>query len=394
MHGTASNTRKIFINYDTTSTGIAPNTIIAKFPLPSSQSTVKDVDLIRDLRAGKIEVQFYDMNIDSPILPKTYYTKVNEAQDYLILMEDCAPQQPTEKKGDQKVVMQVVGMDKAKVAVSEIAKFHAMYYHRASVSRLKHVRDSRAGNFDQFMHNRGLSWVPEEYCKNYSFLMMSYGNTVSNALGGYNLHTLELIGEKFQEAWSNVSSFIENTDLNNFGLQDLDIPDKLNYLNKSEISARQRYINALKFNTELAPQTLTHCDFRSDNMFFVDNDKSIKVFDWANLSLNNGLYDVADFAHTSLSVEDVTTKDDLLLRWYADGLRSAGIDWIDVDEILQCYRESIWHFLPISMMFFRIAKSTPPGGMMMGCSRDVMLGKFLTMVSCLIHNIAKLEGSR
>jgi hypothetical protein len=72
------------------------------------------------------------------------------------------------------------------------------------------------------------------------------------------------------------------------------------------------------------PVTITHGDFRLDNLFFSD-DGSVAVIDWQMCMRAPGQADLVYFCANNLTVEMRRTHEDALMRRYVAGLHAAGV---------------------------------------------------------------------
>ncbi|MEM1335844.1 MAG: phosphotransferase [Actinomycetota bacterium] len=90
------------------------------------------------------------------------------------------------------------------------------------------------------------------------------------------------------------------------------------------------------------PITMTHGDFRLDNLFF-DADGSVAVIDWQLGMRAPGQADFVYFCANNLTVDMRRAHEDDLLRRYVDGLHAGGVpdDVITVDSVHQGYLEGL-----------------------------------------------------
>jgi hypothetical protein len=90
------------------------------------------------------------------------------------------------------------------------------------------------------------------------------------------------------------------------------------------------------------PTTLTHGDYRLDNMFFSGNGENatVTVCDWQSVNRTYGIFDISYFIITNLSVEQRRKHEMTLLRAYHDVLRAHGIDDPDFDLLFEEYRSA------------------------------------------------------
>ena len=72
------------------------------------------------------------------------------------------------------------------------------------------------------------------------------------------------------------------------------------------------------------PATITHGDFRLDNLFFLD-DGSVAVIDWQMSMRAPGQSDLVYFCANNLTVEMRRAHEDRLINRYVDGLHASGV---------------------------------------------------------------------
>lgn len=90
------------------------------------------------------------------------------------------------------------------------------------------------------------------------------------------------------------------------------------------------------------PITLTHGDFRLDNLFFAD-DGSVAVIDWQMCMRAPGQTDLVYFCANNLSVEMRRAHEDALIDRYVAGLHAAGVpsDAVNVESVRRGYLEGL-----------------------------------------------------
>ena len=90
------------------------------------------------------------------------------------------------------------------------------------------------------------------------------------------------------------------------------------------------------------PITLTHGDYRLDNLFF-DDDGSVSVIDWQMAMKVPGQADFVYFCANNLTTEMRRTHERDLLERYVAGLHAGGVpsDVITVDSVWQGYLEGL-----------------------------------------------------
>jgi Phosphotransferase enzyme family len=88
--------------------------------------------------------------------------------------------------------------------------------------------------------------------------------------------------------------------------------------------------------------TITHGDFRLDNMFFLD-DGSVAVIDWQMCMRAPGQADLVYFCANNLSVEMRRAHEDELIERYVSGLHAAGVpvDAVTLDGVRRGYLEGL-----------------------------------------------------
>ena len=96
-------------------------------------------------------------------------------------------------------------------------------------------------------------------------------------------------------------------------------------------------------NLATGPQTLTHGDFRLDNMFFAaGGGDDFTVIDWQTSGLlGDGLYDVAYFMTTSVPTEVRRSIEREALKEYCNLLRDTGVSDISFEHCWQRYRRHL-----------------------------------------------------
>ena len=138
-------------------------------------------------------------------------------------------------------------------------------------------------------------------------------------------------------------------------------------------------------NLATGPQTLTHGDFRLDNMFFAaGGGDDFTVIDWQTSGLiGDGLYDVAYFMTTSVSTEVRRGIERQAVKEYCDLLRHSGVSGISFDQCWQRYRRNV-----LGMLVPGICAG---GGLDMGNARIRALGE--TMLRRTLAAIEDLDAA-
>jgi aminoglycoside/choline kinase family phosphotransferase len=90
------------------------------------------------------------------------------------------------------------------------------------------------------------------------------------------------------------------------------------------------------------PVTITHGDFRLDNLFFHD-DGSVSVIDWQMAMRGPGQADLVYFCANNLTIEMRRAHEDELIERYVDGLHANGVpaDAVTLDTVRRGYSEGL-----------------------------------------------------
>ena len=88
-----------------------------------------------------------------------------------------------------------------------------------------------------------------------------------------------------------------------------------------------------------APRTLTHGDYRADNILLAD-DGSIALLDFQLIGSGSGAYDLAYFVTQSLAPEVASANEAALFERWTAGLRERGIPESDLDGMWDQYRKA------------------------------------------------------
>src|SRR6478752_3550160 len=96
-----------------------------------------------------------------------------------------------------------------------------------------------------------------------------------------------------------------------------------------------------------SPVTLTHGDWRGDNLFFTgDPEVPLVAVDWQLISVAKGVKDFTYFVTQSLRVDDRAAHEEGLLRIWLDQLRADGVGGYEFDQAWDDYRLSVaWAFV-------------------------------------------------
>ena len=123
----------------------------------------------------------------------------------------------------------------------------------------------------------------------------------------------------------------------------------------------ERYLNA-----DSEPWTVTHGDYRLDNLLFDPEPGGIPVavVDWQTCAHGPALQDVAYFIGAGLSTEDRRKVETTLVRGYHAGLQRAGVDGYDWDRCWRDYRRGTWSGLIMAIAASMLVERTDRGDQM------------------------------
>lgn len=244
--------------------------------LPTQDEAVRN--LAQLINVYEREVRFYEEIADeTPIrTAKRYFSHADGAKgEYVLLLEDLAPG----RVGDQ---IATCSIEQAKTALRALAGLHAAWWESPRL--------------------RDFSWMP---------------GTDDPALIG-------LISMLYQQSWP---VFVER-----YGEQ---VPSEI-------LKIGERFgksLPALAKEVNAKPLTITHADYRLDNMFFdLEDGSPFAVIDWQLTQRGNGLIDVTYFLAGNLTPEVRREHQDDLVRVYYDELVERGVEGYDYESCADDYR--------------------------------------------------------
>jgi len=251
-----------------------PKSLISKLPTSDEAYLI----VARLLNLYEREIRFYDEIAEQVELrtPERYFSAMDQSADrYVLLLEDLAPG----RCGDQ---IASCSLEEAKVALTEIAKFHAAW---CISPRLK--------EFD---------WMP----------------------GIHDGEYRKLLEAAYRQSWP---AFVD-------GYRDL-VPADI-------IEIGERFgtcLDAMLGELGRGPQTIMHTDFRLDNMFFDLADGSpVAVFDWQLATRGGPMFDVVYFLAGNFPRDFRRRHEAELLRAYHDALLRGGATGYDFQTCHEDYR--------------------------------------------------------
>ncbi|UVO51733.1 ecdysteroid 22-kinase family protein [Sphingomonas sp. SUN019] len=112
--------------------------------------------------------------------------------------------------------------------------------------------------------------------------------------------------------------------------------------------------------------TLTHGDFRLDNMLFDASDRAVPlaVLDWQSPAIGLGAVDIAYFLGLALSVDNRRRHERHLLDFYLDQLRGYGVTGYDYDALCRDYRLTLLSGVSTAVFASASTKRTERGDAM------------------------------
>lgn len=109
------------------------------------------------------------------------------------------------------------------------------------------------------------------------------------------------------------------------------------------------------------PWTVTHGDFRLDNLLFEDGeDGSVYVLDWQTSVLGAGVGDLSYFLGSALPVEQRREHEEDLVRLYRGCMAAAGVD-LEWDDLWSQYRRYSFGGLVMAIAASMLVQRTPRG---------------------------------
>lgn len=230
-------------------------------------------------RMYETETRFYEevaANVELRTPRRYHSARAADSTDFILLMEDLAPA----RVGDQ-----VVGCSRAQaeLAIRELAKFHATWWESPRLAELDWVWP--------FNHPVRSAAAQGAYAGAWGpFKQIWAKNVPADVLA---------LGEKFHDA----------------------LPKLLDRL-------------------AAHPVTITHGDYRLDNLFFAtpEGGDPLAVVDWQIIALGCGPFDVAYFMAGAVSPEDRRAMEMDLLHMYHGILLERGVKNYSFDQCLLDYR--------------------------------------------------------
>ena len=273
------------------------------------------------------------------------------------------------------------------VAVKDIAKFHAGFYHPNDANRLDVTKGILCGNNDEIMASKDLSWLPEYFCFMYytTFHLEFVDVSTSETFAAYNDESLRKIAKYTDDIWMKCYEFMINTmDFSEY--VKFNIPVKLKAMYDSNISVEDRFYDAFKVLTEQAALTLVHGDFRADNMTFIEKDH-LKLFDWQCGSLGSGLIDIMSLLYTSLDIDDRVNTEEKVLQEYVHVLHSNGCTWLTLENVRLWYSCALWYQIKNCLLFVQSIMNSSETEAVPGVNKDYLQKICVRQLTTIIEGV-------
>ncbi len=278
---------KLSLTYDKPEQG-APRSLVGKFPAAAMEN--REVAMF--FRFYEREVNFYEQIAEKVELrtPRCYFSAFEPSNgDYLLLLEDLAPAQV----GDQ---VSGCPADHVRLAISELAKFHATWWKSPELDNL--------------------DWMP-----------------------GYDAEWyIQAVADGYAQAWE---PFVEFTK---------------DYLTPELADVCKRFGNAIPKVMNMVgrelPTTIVHGDFRLDNLFFAspEGGAPFAVIDWQISAKGGGIFDVAYFVAGTLPTAERRAVERDLVTLYHHTLVQRGVENYSFEQCWQDYRLSALFLLAYSVI--------------------------------------------
>ena len=245
--------------------------------LPTADESIRSIALL--FGWYEHEVRFYQELAGQVELrtPKCYYSAMDApAGRFVLLLEDLAPA----RCGDQ---LASCSLDDAKLALSELAKLHAAWWNSPRLDQIE--------------------WMP----------------------GIDDAAVRQVLATLYQQSWP---FFVEQVSDQ--------VPKKI-------LEVGERF--GANFSTivdKLAerPRTITHTDFRLDNMFFgiEDGSSTFALIDWQLVQRGGGAFDVTYFLAGNFPADVRRKHEEELLRTYHEALLRNGVRDYPFEQCMEDYR--------------------------------------------------------
>lgn len=262
-----------------------PRTLIAK--LPTLNTALQERTAV--FQPGIKEITFYrHLAARTPVhTPRCFYSALDRSGASVLLLEDLA-----HARGGYQLA--VAAPHVARHALASLARHHAAWWGRADVTA-------------------------------------QWGDNTTNVPAPPDDAGANLVQELFHEAWPTFAAIYGGV-----------IPDHVQHFGAYLCD----HLAAMERLPDDVPRTLTHGDFRLDNLFFANaasGELTCWVIDWEDIDFSSGLYDVAWFISTGVELNGADGEQDerALLQGYHRALTDAGVTSYSFDQCMADYRRAM-----------------------------------------------------
>ncbi|KKN40027.1 hypothetical protein LCGC14_0737490 [marine sediment metagenome] len=275
-----------------------PKTMIAK--MPTTFKTAKAVAL--QYNVFEKEIRFYnEIAPKSSIrVPDLIYSDYDlEAKKFILILEDCSCYELADQiKG--------LNYEQTKQAIISIADFHARWWDAPDLFSFPWIfltgEETPMSYIDTFRNSWDLAVKSEEF--------------------------LEILPEG-----------------------GLEVGEKI-YKHFPELINDFRMVNL----------TMTHFDYRADNMFFdfENNENPVITFDWGSLLVGRGIMDIAYLLALSIEIDSRRQIEKEMIRLYLKRLEEKEINGFDFDMAWDDYLQALVGYMPfLPIAFTQLDRSDP-----------------------------------
>jgi hypothetical protein len=277
-----------------------PRTIVAK--LPTSFESAHAMAMLFNLYEK--EIRFYrEVAPQSPVrTPALVYADVDlEEKKYILLLEDCSCYQQVDQ-------LQGLNHEQTRQVALMLADFHAYW------------------------------WDAEDL---YSFPWMPTNTG--------------------PVAWALVDAFRGYWDVS------IQMPDFVAALPEGGYEAGAKLRESYQWLIETGPDddlTISHFDFRVDNLFFDpgNSEHPVIVYDWQAFNINRGVVDLSYLLGGSLPIELRREIEEDIVRLYHDRLGEKGVSGYSWDECWQDYLKGTLTYAYIPVLAYATLDTSDPRG--------------------------------
>jgi hypothetical protein len=247
------------------------------------------------------EVNFYNHLAPTALIsiPRCYVAGYDEqTHDFVLMMEDLSPAEP----GDQ---LAGCTLEQSRLVVREAANLHASHWDDGRIDQLAWVSGTRAAGGGGSADPDALQALWQGFCAR-------YGDRVDA--------DMRRVGERLVANFDRYNAYYQG------------------------------------------PKSLTHIDFRPDNMMFATaaGGRPVTVLDWQSLAFGCGVSDVAYFLAGALKRDERRRVERELLAEYHQRLAELGVRY-DFERLWTDYRSRAFALFLVGFYAAMIVTQTPRG---------------------------------